>query len=179
MKSSFSKTIFLCLLFMPLLVLADKKDKASTFTLPSGIRVKIVEAPFSESLFKVELCKKNEGRVCLIDGKSPHGSAGSIPLTYLKDLTVSYKNKSYILDTSNMFNAWGNRPLEFSGSIRYLGGFCYDEETCVVRGLFSDAGGSFAAEWAITGGISQRTVISESNDIINLFMKHIDPPKFE
>lgn len=180
MKLSFNHSIVgCCLLFVPLLVLADGKDRSSTFTLPSGIRVVIVEAPFETSLFKVEFCKNDERSVCSIDGQLPHGSAGNVPHTVVKELTISYKNKSYRLDTSNMFNAWGNRPLEYPGSIRYFGGFCYDEHTCIVRGLFSDAGGAFAAEWVVIGGISQRTVISDSSDIIDLFMKHIDPPRIE
>jgi len=158
---------------------ADVKGSISTFALPSGIQVKIVEAPFSRAVFKVEPCKNGEISICRINGKLPHGVDGSEPKTYLKELTVSYKGKSYKLETSGMFNAWGARPLQHPGSVRYFGGFCYDENTCVVRGLFADGAASYVAEWAIVDGVPERRIITESSDVVHLFIKNIDPPRFE
>jgi len=152
-------------------------ESVSEFNLASGIRVRIVEAPFSETMFKVELCP-NGISVCRINGKVPHGVAVEKPKTYLKELMISYKGKSYRLDSSNMFNAWGKRPLEYpSWNIRYFGGHCHDENLCVVRGLFADGGATFVAEWQVVDGIAERTVITESDDVVELFMVNIDPPK--
>jgi hypothetical protein len=153
------------------------RESVSEFNLASGIRVRIVEAPFSETMFRVELCP-NGISVCRINGKVPHGGAVEKPKTYLKELMISYKGKSYKLDSSNMFNAWGKRPLQYpTGNIRYFGGHCHDENLCVVGGLFADGGATFVAEWKVVDGIPERTVITESDDAVELFMVNIDPPK--
>jgi hypothetical protein len=78
-----------------------------------------------------------------------------------------------------MYDAWGSRPLEIKGVIRYFGGNCRDEKNCQFRGLFSDAAGSFVAEWFIVDGRPMRTVLTDTNDIVNFFSKNIDPPVFE
>jgi hypothetical protein len=77
-----------------------------------------------------------------------------------------------------MYDAWGGRPLEYKGTIRYFGGKCSDQKNCQFRGIFSDGAGSFVAEWRIVGGVPTRTVLSGSDDIVHLFMKNIDPPEF-
>jgi hypothetical protein len=78
-----------------------------------------------------------------------------------------------------MYNAWGVRDLVEKGGIRYFGGMCVDINNCQFRGLFSDAAGSFVAEWKVVGGESIRTVLTNSSDVIDLFLKHIDPPEYE
>jgi len=50
---------------------------------------------------------------------------------------------------------------------------------CSFRGLFSDAAGTFVAEWQVVGGVSQRTIITGSGDVTNEVRKNIDPPVFE
>ena len=85
----------------------------------------------------------------------------------------------YSLDVSGMYNVWNGRPLEVKGMIRYFGGSCWNSRNCRFRGLFSDAGGAFVAEWAITDGKEVRTVLSDSPDVIELFRKNIDPPVAE
>jgi hypothetical protein len=97
-----------------------------------------------------------------------------LPSTYVKSITVTVKGRLYSLDVADMYNAWGSRPLEYKGVIRYFGGTCLDSENCRFRGVFSDAAGSFGAEWYIIKGLAIRTVISSSSDIIQLFAKHID-----
>lgn len=157
---------------------AQASDEISEFVLPSGVKVRLVEAPFTEERFRVSLC--HEGApICRIDGKVPFGTVGERPTTYLKEISITYGKVRYRLDTSNMFNAWGKRPLEYPGVVRYFGGFCYDGKTCVVRGLFADGGASFVAEWSVVGGYPQRTVLTDSSDVVQLFMKNIDPPRFD
>lgn len=149
----------------------------AVFSILGGMQVKISESPFDKNLFSIKDCEKN-GETCLINGHIPFGSDLGIPKTYVKSITVSCKRQSYSLDSSDMYNAWGNRPVELKG-IRYFGGNCYDEKNCQFRGLFSDGAGSFVAEWRVVGGVPVRTVLTNSNDIVNLFIKHIDPPVFE
>ena len=153
--------------------------KAETeFTLPNGIKVSILEENFDKSDFKVTGCA-GSGAVCIINGSSPFGSDLGLPKTYVKSIKIFFQEHSYTLDSSNMYNAWGNRHLIQTDKIRYFGGNCYDSKNCQFRGLFSDAAGAFVAEWQIVNGLQYRTVISNSSDIIGLFSKNIDPPVWE
>lgn len=153
-------------------------DTQSTFTLPSGVKVKIAEAPFDPRLFKVVGCT-DTSPTCLINGRVPFGTASALPKTYVKSISVSFQNHSYPLDVSDMYDAWGRRPLKHGGIVRYFGGKCSDEKNCQFRGLFSDAAGAFVAEWQIVDGLPIRSVLSGSQDIVHLFMEHIDPPEFD
>ena len=102
-----------------------------------------------------------------------------LPRTYLKSISVSYRNKSYSLDASDMYDAWNGRPLEYKGTVRYFGGKCFSTKDCQFRGLFSDGASSFVAEWRVVNGKPIRTVLTSSGDVVNLFMKNIDPPEYE
>ena len=153
-------------------------DTNAAFTLPSGVQVEIVESNFQRSLFKISECREHE-EVCFINGHIPFGVDVGLPKSYVKSIRITYQGQSYSLDVSDMYNAWGTRPLEYKGKIRYFGGKCFDAKNCQFRGLFSDAAGSFVAEWRIVNGLSARTVLTSSNDVINLFITHIDPPEFD
>lgn len=153
-------------------------DTTATFTLPSGVAVRIVEAPFNASLFKIQGCKDADSG-CLVNGRVPFGTDFGLPKTYVKSITVAFKGQSYSLGVSDMYNAWGGRPLEVPGAVRYFGGQCFDAKNCRFRGLFSDAAGAFVAEWLVVNGRSIRTVLSDSGDIVRLFTEHIDPPVFD
>jgi hypothetical protein len=148
------------------------------FTLPSGVEVSISEAPFNKSKFRVSGCT-DEGAACFINGRVPFGRAARLPRTYVERISVSFGGSTYVLDSSDMYDAWGDRPLEHAGKIRYLGGRCSDSKNCQVRGLFSDGGASFVAEWRVVDGRATRTVLTDSADVVDLFMKNIDPPMFE
>ncbi len=152
-------------------------DSEASFTLPSGVTVKITEAIFDKSIFKLSGCTDTSPG-CVINGHVPMGVASSSPKTYVKKILISYQNRSYSLDVSDMYDAWGQRPLEREGVVRYFGGKCFDSKNCQFRGLFSDGAASFVAEWRVVDGLPVRTVLSSSDDIVHLFTKHIDPPEF-
>jgi len=155
-----------------------RADTTAKLELPSGVEVRIVEAPFQAKNFKVQGCgEKATG--CRINGRIPFGTAFGMPTTYVRRITASFKGRTHLLDSSQMYNAWGGRPLEVKGVIRYFGGKCDDEKNCRFRGLFSDAGGSFVAEWLVVDGMATRTVLTDSNDVVHFFMQNIDPPEFE
>ena len=164
------------MIYLAILVTPAFADTTSDFTLPIGVRVIVVEAAFQKAQFNIEGCADGN-RVCLINGHIAFGIAFGLPKTYVKSITISFGGRSYSLDVSNMYNAWGSRPLEKPGAIRYFGGRCFDSENCQVRGIFSDAAGSFVAEWRVVNGVPVRTVLSDSDDIMDLFMKDIDPPE--
>lgn len=103
-------------------------------------------------------------------GHIPFGTDAGLPKTFVKEINISYQGQSYLLDASDMCNAWGKRPLEVKGSVRYFGGRCFDGKNCEFRGLFSDGAGTFVAEWRIVNGTPVRTVLTSSNDVVNLFI---------
>ncbi len=165
-------------IFCSLLSATVFADTTANFTLPSGVVVQIVEAAFDRTKFRVDGCSGRE-TFCQIEGRTPFGSDLDLPKTYVKNILVSFAGAKHLLDASDMYNAWGSRPLEYKGSIRYFGGKCSNSNNCQLRGVFSDASGSFVAEWQIVNGISTRTVLTSSNDVVHLFMEHIDPPEYE
>ncbi|MCL2860756.1 MAG: hypothetical protein FWF46_09545, partial [Oscillospiraceae bacterium] len=115
---------------------------------------------------------------CIINKQVPMGTDVEIPKTLVSSIKISYHGSVYFLDSSDMYNAWGNRPLERKGVVRYFGGQCSDTKNCQFRGLFSDGAGTFVAEWKIIDGVSIRTVLTNSDDVVNLFFKYIDPPEY-
>ena len=152
-------------------------DTNAVFTLPSGVKIQISEAPFEKASFKVSGCI-NGRAPCTINGHIPFGSL-DLPKTYVKKISISYQGQSYSLNASDMYDAWGERPLEYKGALRYFGGKCSDTKNCQFRGLFSDGASSYVAEWEVVDGVATRTVLSNSDDIVNLFKQHIDPPVFD
>jgi hypothetical protein len=176
------KIYFLVLLFSFLFLFSQASDVYSeelktVLQFENSIRVTLVEKKFNPEQAKIERCQ-NDMVICLINGGIPFGTAGSMPKTYLDKLNLEIGDKSYDLETSNMYNAWGEKPKEISGVIKYMAVHCYSPKTCTLRGIFSDAAGSFVAEWIISNGIPLRTILSNSKDIVNLFIKKISPPVF-
>lgn len=155
-----------------------KTDTSSTFTIPSQVQITITESTFVKAAFDIEGCLI-ENESCRINGHIPYGVVSGLPKSYVKSIAVSFQGSTYQLDVTNMYNAWGNRPLEYSVSSRYFGGRCFDERNCQFRGVFSDAAGSFAAEWVILNGYVTRTVLTSSHDVVNLFLNNIDPPEYD
>ena len=153
-------------------------DTTSTFTLPSDVDVTIVESVFDKEMFNVERCPSS-GSICRINGRFPYGMDINVPQTYVKSITISFQGTSYALDVTDMYNAWGDRPLQYPGGIRYFGGKCFDKKNCQFRGLFSDAAGAFVAEWWIVDEVAIRTVLTSSRDVVHLFVENIDPLEYD
>ena len=157
-------------------------DKTSTFTLPSDVDVTIVESVFDKEIFSVERCSSNgwgSGSICRINGRFPYGVDINVPKTYVKSITISYQGAAYALDVTDMYNAWGDCPLQYPGEEPYFGGKCFDKKNCQFRGRFSDAAGAFVAEWRIVDAVVIRTVLTFSNDVVHLFGEYIDPPEYD
>lgn len=106
------------------------------------------------------------------------------PYSYLKKLTLQINGKSYDLESANMYNAWGNRLMNYAAprahqAETHMSAHCYDAENCTLRGVFSDAGGAYIAEWQIRTGKAVRTVLTGSSDLVHQFLgKGINPPVF-
>jgi hypothetical protein len=156
----------------------SRAEQSASFALPSSVRIEIHETSFDRTAFTIVGCNGGDGG-CLINGKAPFGTDGEIPKTYVKSINVLYKDRRYSLDVSNMYDAWGKRPLEVKGAVRYFGGKCHDVKNCEFRGIFSDGSGSYVAEWKIIAGLSFRTILTNSDDVVKLFIHNIDPPEIE
>ena len=153
-------------------------DTLARFQLSGGVTIEIAEAAFNAADHNVYGCD-GASAACRIDGRIAFGVLAHLPKTYVKSLTARVGHAIYRLDVQDMFDAWGTRPLEIEGVIRYFGGRCSDEKNCQFRGLFSDAGTSFVAEWIVVAGAQRRTVIAASQDVVALFRKHIDPVEYD
>ena len=157
---------------------AAEDGSVVTVELGRNITMSLTERTFNAGQAKIETCSSGSG-ICGINGGIPFGIAAGMPKTFLSKLTLSVEQKTYTLDTSNMYNAWGKRPAEGKGAVKHLAANCYGPMNCIVRGVFSEAAAAYAAEWAIVDGHAARTMLTGSKDIVDLFMKHIDPPGFE
>jgi len=165
-------------IILTMLSTAAVASEVKVYELKGGITVSIEEAPFNPKNHTLENCE-DPTTPCKIDGLFPYGTAFDLPKTYLKEMSLMIGGEKYSLDVTGMYDAWGNRPLEYEGSVRYLGAHCYDKHYCTLRGLFSDAAGSFVAEWKVINGESIRTILTSSDDVVNLFIENIDPPYYE
>ncbi len=165
-KVKYSGIIFLCL-FFSLSTYADS-EKIYKLNISKSIKINIYEKNIQAGVNKDNL---------------PNGDivfgATRKPKTYISKILFTVNNISYTLENKYMYNSWGNRPLKITNVIKYFDAHCYDNKNCTIRGIFSDAAGSFVAEWKIINGKPTRTIITDSSDILSLFSKNISPPVFE
>ena len=159
--------------------LKQLKEHRVELRLSDDIVVRLVERAVVLDEKNRDYCK--DKTVGLVNGTTPFGGDGNpraVLHSYLMKLTLHVKNKTYDLDTSNMYNAWGNQPLELPDGKKYMAAHCYDESQCTLRGIFNGRG--YVAEWQISYGKPFRTVLSASYDLGNFFLNGgINPPVFE
>lgn len=165
---------YIPLLFCVLSSCAVSEEKTNTFIFDGGVSVTLNEVSYTDAV--ISECKKDKA-VCRTNGDIVFGSDN--PKSYLKSMVVSIDNNTYNLDTSNMYNAWMGRPKEVEGAIQYMHASCFDKTNCIVRGLFSDAAGSYIAEWQVIDSHPYRTVLTASGDLVRTFIKNIHPPVYE
>jgi hypothetical protein len=162
------------------------KEHRVELRLSDDIVVRLVERAVVQDEKNRDYCK--DKTVGLVNGTTPFGEGGNpraVPHSYLAKLTLRVKGKTYDLDTSNMYNAWGNEAMDYDapGTAKageHMAAHCYDPNTCILRGVFADAGGTYVAEWRIQNGKPFRSILSDANDLINFFLKGgVNPPVFE
>jgi len=166
--------------FLLLLMLSGcsygKETIKSSIAFDGDLELTFVESIYSKG--ELERCAGSKVN-CFQNGVPAFGVGSLPPKSYLAKLTLTYKDKIYVLDTKNMYNAGAERGREVKGVVEYFYAHCYDQENCVVRGLFSDAGGSYVAEWQVINGASIRTILTSSGDIVQKFISNIRPPVYE
>lgn len=167
-----------CLVIAAMACAVVQPKAIARLSLPSGIEVQIEEVPCDLVDARSEAGANSE-RPCQLREGVPFGVRGQFPKTKVKRIAVAVGNRTYELESSAMYDAWGERPLSHPGKVRYLGGWCHDTSNCQLRGVFSDGAASFAAEWRIVDGRPFRTVLTDSSDVVDLFIRNIDPPRFD
>lgn len=105
----------------------------------------------------------------------------SKPIIKIKSIVayveIKGHQKKYLLPSQGMFDAWGGgRDENINTKYREFGATCYDENNCVLRGVFGDGAETFVAQWEISDGHVERTVFTAVSDVVDLFRSHIDPP---
>ncbi|WP_369600650.1 hypothetical protein AAIA72_12500 [Hahella sp. SMD15-11] len=125
-----------------------------------------------------DACHTSPGS-CEVNGTPRIGAISAPPDSYLSRISLRYKDRTYLLDSGHMYNpqlAGRAVPARPEG---WVHASCMDAENCVVRVVLGDAGDTYVAEWYVLDGKSLRTLLSPSEDLINLFMKDIRPPVYE
>ena len=157
------------------------KEHRVELRLSDDIVVHLVERAVVLDEKNRDYCK--DKTVGLVNGTTPFGEGGNpraVPYSYLAKLTLRVQGKTYNLDTTNMYNAWGDRPLKNSDGQKYMAAHCYNPDTCTLRGIFSGQGGLYVAEWGIQNGKPFRSMLSDSTDLVNFFLEGgINSPVFE
>jgi|SRR5690554_3790144 len=156
--------------------LSTAQEKVTEFELGSDLKLSVSEVYFSED--QRQNCEQNI-KPCLQNGSLHFGAEFSAPLSYVKKMTLQTQGRSYQLDTSYMYNALLGSPSLVKNVVQYLYASCHTPNSCLVRGLFSDAGSSYVAEWMVIDGKSIRTILTSSQDVVSKFRESIKPPLFE
>jgi hypothetical protein len=115
------------------------------------------------------MCKEDSRLICKVDGSFPYGYGFEMPYNQLTSFVIVYGNKTYNLDTSNMYNAWHNSK-KLSGPYRDLDISCISN-ACLVRGLFAGEVALYMASWElnIKNGTTRRIKLSaDENDTFPL-----------
>lgn len=128
--------------------------------LEGGAKLILVEDVFSEKQFDVYIAD-----VFRINDQYPFGEDGRIPKDYLKLARIEIEDRVYSLEVSNMYNTSGKR--------RVYGG-CDSNMWCSVRAVFSQGGGQYAVEWKVRNGVATRTVLTDSGDVVDLFLNGLN-----
>ena len=97
------------------------------------------------------------------------------PATILASLTVRRRGQVYVLPTEGMPNPLFGNAKAASARLALV---CDEADNCTVRGVFGDAGASYAAEWIIQNGRATRTVFSNAMDLNRFIGEHLHAPVY-
>ena len=167
------KSLFFCVLLAA--IGSSASAKTYSFETSTGMRFLAEETTFDSAKYSIAGCGRGTD-ACLINGRPATGAIG-LPKSVLSRLTLSFQGKEYELDTSGMFDPF--LPAKDADLSSQIQGFCYDALNCSIRAVFGDAGGSHAVEWRVSNGKAFRTVLSNSGDLVQYFMKNLMPPKYK
>ena len=154
----------------------------TTISLNPDTELHFVDYHYSES--EMEKCKQDFSS-CLKNGLPTFGTSSSfgiftsLPRSHLVELRLRYRDIEYKLETLHMYESRSNKKSKSKSNVQYFYANCFDAKNCLVRGLFSDAAGSYVAEWKIVDGIALRSILTSTRDIVHKFIKNINPPVYD
>jgi hypothetical protein len=145
----------------------DTRPAGTPFEVPlgSGATLHLTAAPFDSAAHT--LSRYPGAGVYAIDGRPFFGSDASIPETVLTSAEFEAGGTRTPLDVRGMFNPWHEAPAPHDFQVESYG----IEGGWLVRGLFSDGAGSYAAEWLVVGDGSLRTVLTNNDLVIPVLLR--------
>jgi len=111
---------------------------------------------------KKHLIEYKDNFVISIDNSPLFGTDGGIPKYKLSKAILRIENKQYNLQVDNMYNPWfgDNLNQEFFEIIHH------GENYHILKSIFSDGAGTYAAEWIIEWNSSIRAILTKDETII-------------
>ncbi len=132
-------------------------DEVGRIDLGQGVQVEYEMTPIGD---KANVHKDERiGPVFGTDGGTPH--------TKLKKLTLLQGNEKTSLEVSCMYDPWFEQVdrSRFKVVVR-------NRRRVVLTGVFSDAAGSYVAEWLIVDGLGVRTLLSNDPSVVRQKLLH-------
>ena len=126
--------------------------------------LQLVREKFNPEINKLEI--KN-GFVLGINDSPLFGSDGEIPKYKLIKATLKIKDKSYNLQVDNMYNPWTGDHL----NVDFFKIIHSGENHHLLKCIFSDGAGTYAAQWLIEGNSSIRDIITKDELIIESYFQ--------
>jgi hypothetical protein len=160
MKNTFKSLILTPAIVAALIVTSGQSRSATnTYTIPlkNEMSLELTADPFDPAKHRVTECDLSGFKgICLIDDKPVFGTDWTLPRSQLLKASVKIGTDLIDLDVSSMYNPWFEKPdpRDFNAESVY-GGYR-------IRGFFSDAAGSYHAEWFIVQGKSVRTMLANA-----------------
>lgn len=155
---------------------AERNVVESVISLDHSSELRFSEYEYSNAEQKACVADRS---ACYLNGYPALGVNNVPPASYLSGLTLNVADRQYDLETTHMYNPMTNRKQGEGDNMQYFVVVCVDAINCTVRGIFADAGASYVAEWLIVDGVSLRTILSPSADVVEAFVDNIVPPDFE
>ena len=111
---------------------------------------------------KKHLIEYKDNFVISIDNSPLFGTDGGIPKYKISKAILKIGKKTYNLQTDNMYNPWFGDYLneEFFKIIHH------SENYHILKAVFSDGAGTYAAEWLIEWNSSIRAILTKDETII-------------
>ena len=153
------KILYLLLFFS---ITSWSQQNSEKIILDENCSLEIHREIFDPKLHKIEY---NGNFVISIDNSPLFGTDGEIPKFKLSKAILKIGNKTFDLQIDNMYNPWfGNGLNEKFYRIIHHG-----ENYHILKAIFSDGAGIYAAEWLIEWNSSIRGIITKDEIIIESY----------
>ena len=145
------KTKFLCALAgsMSLICIQagvqESRPQIGRLDLDKNLAIEYRVIPFDKKVYKA-----SEGRIGPV-----FGTDGGVPITKFEGLTLIQGKRRIPLDISSMYDPSFGQIERRQFRVQHV-----NARRLILTGTFSDAAGSYVAEWLVVDGASVRTLLS-------------------